>query len=239
VFHSENGASVLLQFDSLDEVLLFLFNHYTGYSYELTPVLFPTRFTSNSPHSNERKRKSETVNPICRNEVTTTNNITINSYLNQHSCSIRIEKNFDHNYFSKKPVSKRKQNACIGKILEISVKWKLMIITITMITASSVNDMVGVSLVCNVSTTVNMTFIDYVVHSNHNASFEQFVREKPVQYCKCCNRFLFRDQVVYFRTCRSKLVQNLNPSISVKGIFLVSGNILGQLQHVSPLEKKY
>jgi hypothetical protein len=49
-FHSENGASVLLQFDSLDEVLLFLFNHYTGYSYELTPVLFPTRFTSNSPH---------------------------------------------------------------------------------------------------------------------------------------------------------------------------------------------
>jgi hypothetical protein len=63
-FHSENGASVLLQFDSLDEVLLFLFNHYTGYSYELTPVLFPTRFTSNSPHSNERKRKSETVNPI-------------------------------------------------------------------------------------------------------------------------------------------------------------------------------
>jgi hypothetical protein len=108
-----------------------------------------------------------------------------------------------------------------------------------MITASSVNDMVGVSLVCNVSTTVNMTFIDYVVHSNHNASFEQFVREKPVQYCKCCNRFLFRDQVVYFRTCRSKLVQNLNPSISVKGIFLVSGNILGQLQHVSPLEKKY
>ena len=56
-FHSENGASVLLQFDSLDEVLLFLFNHCTGYSYELTPVLFPTRFTSNSPHSNERKRK--------------------------------------------------------------------------------------------------------------------------------------------------------------------------------------
>ena len=53
-FHSENGASILLQFDSLDEVLLFLFNHYTGYSYELTPVLFPTRFTSNSPHSNER-----------------------------------------------------------------------------------------------------------------------------------------------------------------------------------------
>jgi hypothetical protein len=79
---SENGASILLQFDSLDEVLLFLFNHYTGYSYELTPILFPTRFTSNSPHSNERKRKSETVNPICRNEVTTTNNITINSYLN-------------------------------------------------------------------------------------------------------------------------------------------------------------
>ena len=100
----------------------------------------------------------------------TLTNITINSYLNQHSCSIRVEKNFDLNYFSKKPVSKRKKNACIGKILEISVKWKLMIITITMITASSVN-------VCNVSTTVNMTFIDYVVHSNHNASFEQFVRE--------------------------------------------------------------
>ena len=65
-FHSENGASVLLQFDSLDEVLLFLFDHYTGYSYEFTPVLFPTSFTSNSPDSNERKRKSETVNPICR-----------------------------------------------------------------------------------------------------------------------------------------------------------------------------
>ncbi len=229
---------------------MFLFNHYTGYSYEFTPVLFPTSFTSNSPDSNERKRKSETVNPICRNEVTTTNNITINSYLNQHSCSIRVEKNFDHNYFSKKPVSKRKKNACIGKILEISVKWKLMIITITMITASSVN-------VCNVSTTVNMTFIDYVVHSNHNASFEQFIREKPVQYWKCCNRFLFRDQVVYFRkinnatrsldilpadnlceTCRSKLVQNLVPSISVKSNFLGSGNIPGQLQHLSPLEKK-
>ena len=119
------------------------------------------------------------------------------------------------------------------------------------------NDMLGVSLVCNVSTTVNITFIDYVVHSNHNASFEQFIREKPVQYCKCCNRFLFRDQVVYFRninnatqsldilpadnlceTCRSKLVQNLVPSLSVKSKFLGSGNIHGQLQHLSPLEKK-
>jgi hypothetical protein len=133
---------------------------------------------------------------------------------------------------------------------------------------SSVNDMLGVSLVCNdmlevslvcyVATTVNMTFIDYVVQSNHNASFEQFIREKPVQYCKCCNRFLFRDQVVYFRkinnatrsldilpadnlceTCRSKWVQNLVPSISVKRKFLSSGNIHGQLQHLSPLEKKF
>jgi len=126
-----------------------------------------------------------------------------------------------------------------------------------MITASSVNDMIGVLLVCNVSTTVNMTFIDYIVHSNHNASFEQLIREKPVQYCKCCNRFLFRD-MAYFRninnatrsldilpadnlceTCRSKLVHNLVPSISVKSNFLGSGNIPGQLQHLSPLEKKF
>jgi hypothetical protein len=45
-------------------------------------------------------------------------------------------------------------------------------------------------------------------------------------------------KVVYFRTCRSNLVQILDPSISVKGIFLGSGNIPGQLQHLSPLEKK-
>ena len=255
-FHSENGASVLLQFDSLDEVLLFLFDHYTGYSYEFTPVLFPTSFTSNSPDSNERKRKSETVNPICRNEVTTTNNITINSYLNQHSCSIRVEKNFDHNYFSKKLVSKRKK--CMYRKntgncqMEVDDNHHNKHDNSH---CSSVNDMIGVLLVCNVSTAVNMTFIDYIVHSNHNASFEQLIREKPVQYCKCCNRFLFRD-MAYFRninnatrsldilpadnlceTCRSKLVQNLVPSISVKSNFLGSGNIPGQLQHLSPLEK--
>lgn len=148
---------------------------------------------------NERKRKSETVNPICRNEVTTTNNITINSYLNQHSCSIRVEKNSDHNYFSKKPVSKRKK--CIYRKnngncqIEVDDNHH----NHDNIQCSSVNGMLGVSLVCNVSTAVNMIFIDYVVQSNHNDSFEDFIREKPVQYSKCCNIFLFRDQVVYFR----------------------------------------
>ena len=125
------------------------------------------------------------------------------------------------------------------------------------VTINMIDDMLEVSLVCDVSTTVNLTYIDYIKQSNHNIYYEEFIREKPIYFCKCCNRFLFKDQLVYFKIvnnatksldilpadnlcdkCRTKLAQNLVPNISAKGNFLSSGSIPSELKYLSQLEKK-
>ena len=62
--HTENGASVLLQFDSLDELFLFLFQHYTGFSYELTPVHILTHQMSNDSSFKDIKGKRKANNDV-------------------------------------------------------------------------------------------------------------------------------------------------------------------------------
>ena len=47
--YSENGASVLVEFDSFDEMASFIFDNYGQYQYDLTPVIFSTPVTPVTP----------------------------------------------------------------------------------------------------------------------------------------------------------------------------------------------
>ena len=58
-------------------------------------------------------------------------------------------------------------------------------------------DMLDVGYTCNVSTSVNLTFLDYESTDGHISSYEKDIRLCPVESCASCNRFLFRDQVVH------------------------------------------
>ena len=70
--HVENGASVILQFDSLDDVMLFIFDQYSGHSYELTPIVLSLNLDVPNRINNEHN----ILNTLLGQTSTLTNNPT-------------------------------------------------------------------------------------------------------------------------------------------------------------------
>jgi hypothetical protein len=282
------GAAVLLRFDSFDELMLYIFEVYSGYLYELTPV-----FTSVSDQTESGNvEQSVNYNPEALNAV---NTVRLGSVNNEHeiytatklvqddqyneSNTYLVQNNSlrpdgddqslanDHSYFSRTPKRGQKRRnqfrnkqmpTLFAENFDAQNHNNTIVLECDGVQFSG-NDsfMLPVGLVCNVSTSVNLTFLNYEQDGRHNVGYEQAVRLCPIHTCKSCNRFLYADQVVHLitctevstildvnesselcRTCKNCIAQNKIPSISLHGNLLYVGETPTELKGLTSLEKK-
>lgn len=109
----------------------------------------------------------------------------------------------NHTYFSKKHQAVRKckkqrksKNLPVEFLSGIPDNYKLNL------SSEHINktSMLDVDLVCNLTTSIDLTFLDYALNKN----FENAIRLTPVKSCYCCNRFLYDEQVYFlhhFQKC--------------------------------------
>ncbi|XP_048731467.2 uncharacterized protein LOC125648408 [Ostrea edulis] len=229
---ADNGAAVLLSFESFEELHHYICASYSSFNYELTPV---TRVEIS-------------------NQVNNSTNVDPNQRDGQHKCVCN-----DHSYVSKSNCKKRarqKRKRCYvenrnaSETIESDVNRPVDYMVYEI-------DMLDVCEQCNVSTDSSVEYVDYLELPFHVHEYEESIRESPDKCCSCCFRILFKDQTFLMSevndacksidlnvssdlcsTCKTTLKQNKIPSISLKGNNLDTGLVPRELEGLTLLEKK-
>ena len=262
--HSDNGKAVLLSFDSFGELFSFISDHYSGYAYELTPVnLSQMQFyhQNNQQTNSSYAQCFSYVNQSLQNEnddesyytayYISMENLQLlqtDNFIFEHALALQPSENFHHEKERLVP-SEEIKNICNHNHTYFSSKGKSKNRKSSKQKSSSIDVlnvedlcnefpamcMLDVGFVCNVSTAIDLAYIDYETCNHHVEMYEKNIRLKPEFCCRSCNRFLFKDQVIISKkenqvtkllsfnftscvelccTCYSAIIRNKIPSIT-------------------------
>ena len=256
-----NGNSVILNFDSIEEFIHYVYSIYMDSLYEITPVHLPwPTFNRHSlPYFNNMNNKdilTKSCEQIQKNsKLNDVNKVGENVLRTFHSYS----KSHVNKKEQKQSRKRRKNNISCNiqdSINPTNIDSNFSWVFSNFLLNEHLRNPFSNPVVTECVTVNNSSSIDFLSNESHNKDYELSIRKTPCYACSSCDRILFSEQIKHIKVetqimssvfsnkdelcqfCYSKIVKKQMPYMCSKENLLDIGNIPNELTCLSKVEKR-